>query len=256
MRQWETADPDVVRVLQDSPNQPQKLVVDSRYLWPTVLFEKVCQCNGHFGGVDCSECAYGWNGADCETRKDPPVMRKSFSRLSPKEKEDFVDATLELKKETGYWSVVVEEPSNYSGFVTLQNVSTYNFFTYMHSYAARSDAGVCLQADDNITIDFAHAGPVFPVWHRHYLLIVESQFQRIMGNSSFGLPYWQWEKMTRLCLRTSIMAHPPTHHLVLQSTSLGVNSTQIPGTHYVTLNIGKNLVIARCIGKHATQLKT
>ena len=194
MTQWATADPDVVRVLRDSPSQPQKLVVDSRYLWPTVVFEQVCHCNGNFGGVDCNECAYGWNPeTNCETRKDY-VIRKSFSRLSPKEKEDFVDATLELKNETGYWSVVVEEPANYSGFVTLQNVSTYNFFIYMHGYAARSDAGVCLQADDNITIDFAHAGPVFPVWHRHYLLIVESQFQRIMDNNSFGLPYWQWEE--------------------------------------------------------------
>ena len=194
MTQWEKADPDVVRVLRDSPSQQQKLVVDSRYLWPTVVFEKVCRCNSNFGGVDCNDCAYGWNGADCDTRKDP-VIRKRFSRLSHMEKEDFVNATLELKNEMGYWSVVVEEPANYSGFVTLQNVSTYNFFTYMHSYAARSDALVCKkQADDNITIDFAHAGPVFPVWHRHYLLIVESQFQRIMGNGSFGLPYWQWEE--------------------------------------------------------------
>ena len=45
-----------------------------------------------------------------------------------------------------------------------------------------------------ISIDFAHQGPVFPVWHRRYLLIVEKEFQRITANDSFGLPYWQWEE--------------------------------------------------------------
>ena len=110
MTQWATADPDVVRVLRDSPSQPQKLVVDSRYLWPTVVFEQVCHCNGNFGGVDCNECAYGWNPeTNCETRKDY-VIRKSFIRLSPKEKEDFVDATLDLKSEICLWMNIMAHP--------------------------------------------------------------------------------------------------------------------------------------------------
>ena len=92
--------------------------------------------------------------------------------------------------------MVVEEPRDYTtGTVTLQNVSTYDFFIYLHDYVARDGARACRTTVDMGTIiDFAHSGPVFPVWHRRYILTVEKEFQRITGNSSFGFPYWQWEQ--------------------------------------------------------------
>jgi tyrosinase len=48
--------------------------------------------------------------------------------------------------------------------------------------------------NNNISIDFAHESAAFPVWHRRYILTVEREFQRIMNNSMFGFPYWQWEE--------------------------------------------------------------
>ena len=191
---WGKANSEVNAILEDAPNQPQKGTADARYLWPTVVFDKVCLCNGNFGGVDCSECDFGWTGRDCSKRKTP-VIRKSFGRLTETEKQTVVNATRNLKKEMGYWSVIVEEPTNYtSGMVTLQNVSTYDFFIYLHSYAARGGAQICTRVvDNNITIDFAYSGPAFPMWHRRYLLTVEKEFQRITNDTSFALPYWQWE---------------------------------------------------------------
>ena len=195
--QWVQANSDVVRILLDAPNQPQKGTADSRYQWPTVVFERVCNCRGNYGGVDCGDCDFGWTGNNCRTRKTP-VVRTSFDRLSAEEKQTFVDATVDLKNEMGVWSVVVEEPSNYSsGTVTLQDVSTYNFFVYLHSYAARGDSAACFAVNNNTIVDFAHSGPAFPVWHRRYLLIVEKEFQRITNNDSFGFPYWQWEEDDR-----------------------------------------------------------
>ena len=196
--QREMSDSEVTGVLADSPNQPQKGTADSRYLWPTVVFEMMCICTGNFGGVDCNECNFGWKGSDCNTRKTR-VIRKSFSRLTETEKETVVNATRDLKNEMGYWSVIVEEPPNYtSGTVTLQNVSTYNFFVFLHQFVARSDSSKCTkELNNNVHIDFAHLGPVFPVWHRRYLLTVEKEFQRITNNSLFGLPYWQWEENDR-----------------------------------------------------------
>ena len=100
--QWIQANSDVVSIMLDAPNQPQKRTADSRYQWPTVVFERVCKCSGNYGGVDCGDCDFGWTGGDCATRKTP-VFRKSFDRLSEEEKQTFVDATVDLKNEMGIW---------------------------------------------------------------------------------------------------------------------------------------------------------
>ena len=197
MQQWNNANSTIVGILRDTPNQPAKGTADARYLWPTVVFEHVCSCSGNYGGYNCMECDFGWEGTDCQTRKEP-VIRKQFASLTKTEKNDFVDATRQLKSEMGVWSVIVAEPRNYSvGTVTLQNVSTYNLFVFLHDYVARDDSGACTDINDGNIIDFAHEGPVFPVWHRRYLLMLEREFQRIMNNNSFGLPYWPWEENDR-----------------------------------------------------------
>ena len=193
--QSKCANPEVLEILRDTPNVPEKGTADARYQWPTVVFENVCVCEGNFWGPDCTECAFGWTGDDCKEKKTP-VIRKSFARLSEEERQTLMNATLQLKRETGRWSVVVGEPANYStGTVTLQNVSTYDFFIYLHDYVARDSN--CSSENMDIFIDFAHSGPVFPVWHRRYMLTVEREFQRITKNASFGFPYWQWELYDR-----------------------------------------------------------
>ena len=172
--QSENADPEVVQILENAPNVPEKGTADVRYLWPTVVFENVCVCNGSYWGASCGDCSFGWTGSDCNTKKTP-VVRRSFSSLSDEEKQTFVDATRALKNDVGVWSVVVEEPPNYtSGTVTLQNVSTYDFFVHLHSTVARD--GACGDVNMGIRVDFGHVGPSFPVWHRYYLLIVEKEF--------------------------------------------------------------------------------
>ena len=190
--QADKANQTVNEILVNTPNVPEKGKADARYLWPTVVFEFVCVCEGNYWGVDCSECNFGWTGSSCNIKK-APVVRKNFSQLTSQEKQTFISATRALKQEVGVWSVVVDEPDNYStGSVTLQDVFTYDFFIYLHDYVARD--GECSSINDGIVIDFAHSGPVFPVWHRRYILTVEREFQRITGNESFGFPYWEWEQ--------------------------------------------------------------
>src|SRR5262245_38976138 len=38
----------------------------------------------------------------------------------------------------------------------------------------------------------AHSGPVFLPWHRFLLLLLETHLQRVLGDPTFGLPYWDW----------------------------------------------------------------
>nr|CAE01389.1 tyrosinase-like protein [Suberites domuncula] len=192
--QWEASNFTITNILRNAPNEPQKGTADARYLWPTVVFENVCNCSNNFGGYDCGECDFGWTGSNCDTRK-PQVVRRHFNSLTQTEKDNFVNATRELKNEMGIWSVIVGEPSTYtSGTVTLQNVSTYNFFIFLHNFIARDGTQACQKVNKDNIVDFAHSGPSFPVWHRRYMLTVEKEFQRIMGNDTFGFPYWQWEE--------------------------------------------------------------
>ena len=192
-RQSVDADPEIVAVLKNTSNVTEKgNRIDSRYLWPTMVFENVCICSGKFYGVDCNECAFGWSGENCGTKKQV-VQRRSFGSLSDSEKQNVKNGMLMLKSEMGYWSVVIEEPPTVSGTVTLQDVSTYDFLVYIHNYVSRDASKSCQKLNGGINVDFAHSGPNFLVWHRTYLLILERALQRVLGNSSFGLPYWEWE---------------------------------------------------------------
>ena len=95
-----------------------------------------------------------------------------------------------------------------NGSFTLQNVSTYNMFVFIHSLTNRE-----LQNEDcrnilnptgtkDITIDFAHRGSHFLTWNRHFLLLMEHELHRIgqnMGIDNFTLPYFDWTP-TDTCL--------------------------------------------------------
>ena len=76
-------------------------------------------------------------------------------------------------------------------------------------YAAYILVSVCTKyVNDNTIVDFAHSGPVFPVWHQCYLLIVEKEFQRITNNDPFGFSYWQWEENDRSPFSTEYYGIP------------------------------------------------
>jgi tyrosinase len=66
-------------------------------------------------------------------------------------------------------------------------VSTYDLFVAWH-HIAMSIFTPPSQGERNS----AHGGPVFPPWHRFMLILFELQMQRVLGDSNFGLPYWDW----------------------------------------------------------------
>lgn len=68
-----------------------------------------------------------------------------------------------------------------------QQVSTWDLFVAWHHIAMNRFTPPS-ERDRNA----AHRGPVFLPWHRFMLLLLELQFQRVLGDDSFGLPYWDW----------------------------------------------------------------
>lgn len=66
-------------------------------------------------------------------------------------------------------------------------VSTYDLFVAWHHIAMFTFTPPT-QGDRNA----AHRGPVFLPWHRFMLILLEVQFQRVLGDESFGIPYWDW----------------------------------------------------------------
>jgi len=64
-----------------------------------------------------------------------------------------------------------------------QRLSTYDLFVLWH---------VVAMSIPMPPGNAAHSGPIFLPWHRMYLIRLEQELQRILGDDDFGLPYWDW----------------------------------------------------------------
>jgi tyrosinase len=68
-------------------------------------------------------------------------------------------------------------------------VRTYDLFVIWHVFTMGT--AVPPGGDPNLR-NAAHRGPVFLPWHRIMLAWLEIHLQRVLGDASFGLPYWDW----------------------------------------------------------------
>lgn len=108
------------------------------------------------------------------------AVRRSIT--TPTTRDAFVQGVLALKAERlGPTSTQLGIPGPSSP------VSTWDLFVVWH-HRAMMTMTPPTQGDRNA----AHSGPVFLPWHRFMLLLLELQFQRVLGNPDFGLPYWDW----------------------------------------------------------------
>lgn len=96
--------------------------------------------------------------------------------------DSYVRGVLALKAENlGPTTAQLGIPGN------VARVSTWDLFVVWH-HRAMMRMTPPTQRDRNA----AHSGPVFLPWHRLMLVLLEFQFQRVLGDENFGLPYWDW----------------------------------------------------------------
>ncbi len=99
-------------------------------------------------------------------------------------RDDFRQGVLALKAEaSGIATADVSQILHPAG-VSSQSLSTWDLFVLWHAMAMNQRQGGGRNA--------AHSGPAFLPWHRWFLLLLEFQFQRVLGNPDFALPYWDW----------------------------------------------------------------
>ena len=207
LNQWSKADPYYLDKLADIiiPNITGK--DDARIYWPARVYSRICSCRRPFYGADCGECIFGYIGDNCTERRT--LLRRPLSEISKDEKKELLNTFIRAKEEKEKrWAVIIDEDApgvnfnsksiNSTTGVTLQNVSTYHFFVFLHFYASR-DVNSCqrvltIRGGSFIPVDFAHGGPGFLTWHRYYLLWLEREIGKVIGNPNFALPYWNWEE--------------------------------------------------------------
>lgn len=69
-----------------------------------------------------------------------------------------------------------------------RSVSTYDLFVIWHHNAMMAGTPPGNSSGRNA----AHRGPVFCPWHRVMLMLLEQNLQRVLSDTTFGLPYWDW----------------------------------------------------------------
>ncbi len=182
-----------------SPNFPSKSD-DDRIDWPLRFFSYACVCHGNYRGYACQDCRYGYYGNDCQEKYT--AQRRNILTLSKQEQSRFINILLQTRNTPSEFVIQNDishiDPSRSYRFT---EVSLYEYFIWYHAYAARATLpgpmGTSCNSSENY--DHNHGNPNFPLWHRHFMLKVEREFQRIAKDDNFAIPYWDWLDQGTYC---------------------------------------------------------
>ncbi|GCB81317.1 tyrosinase-like [Scyliorhinus torazame] len=159
--------------------------IDFRARWPSYFFKRLCVCQGNYGGADCGECKYGWQGAWCQERR--VVVRRDLADMNAAERRRFANRLHESKINLSKrYSIYVSESSVPNSRRSFQRATAFNVANWVHYLTSKT----LNQANEP---HFAHRSTAFPVWHRLFLLFLESEIRNVTEDDAFFIPVWSWK---------------------------------------------------------------
>lgn len=162
--------------------------LDARWRWPTGVATRVCECEFPFYGPDCSLCAYGRYGENCEEEKI--LVRKNANALSDEGKAQMVEGFRELRrKPSDYRIPVVNVDDDGAQTTEWLQATVYDTFIWIHFLPIWKGGRTGSAVGD---VNMAHDAPSFLTWHRLLMLWFEREMQVVLDDEDFALPYWDW----------------------------------------------------------------
>ncbi len=118
----------------DLPSGYSMETSDVRRNWPH-YYTRACQCNGNYGGYDCSRCKFGYSGSDCSIKRVLP--RRPVASFTDQDWEKYNNILrLAREYESDYVAVLEETVPGNSSLVTA-NTTLYQLFVWLHHYTAK-----------------------------------------------------------------------------------------------------------------------
>lgn len=128
--------------------------------WPH-YYTQICQCNGNFGGYDCSRCKFGYYGDDCSEFQVLP--RPPIRDYSDDDWADFINILrLTRTYESGYSAVLEESVPGNASIVTAP-LTLYEYYVWIHHYVSKDtcfSAGTSIYYDNRPMGNVPHTTPI------------------------------------------------------------------------------------------------
>ena len=135
---------------------------DVRKNWPH-YFTRVCECSENYFGVECSRCKYGHFGENCTEKKI--IARKSVNDLTAEEWSDYIDVINMTRTHPSGYVVILNESVTGSPVTDLRDdVKLYDFFAWLHHYAAKDNERGMLINHGGILKDIKVKGSQLSGW--------------------------------------------------------------------------------------------
>lgn len=110
---------------------------DVRLNWPH-YYTQTCECNGNFGGYDCSQCQFGYYGDDCSQFEVIP--RPALRDFTSEDWDEFLNLIVMTRDYDSGYSAVLEESIPGNASIVTAPLTVYGYYVWVHHYTAKDSS--------------------------------------------------------------------------------------------------------------------